>query len=92
MGRKKKETKKVKEVKEILKETNITEEEGGVANAGLVEEELNEELVLGASEELVLGDSTTRGLDISSYQSGISLKAVKDAGYSFVILRAGYTG
>ena len=92
MGRKKKVTKKVKEVKEILKETNITEEEGGVASAGLVEEELNEELVLGASEELVLGDSTTRGLDISSYQSGISLKAVKDAGYSFVILRAGYTG
>lgn len=33
-----------------------------------------------------------RGLDISSYQAGLSLKAVKAAGYSFVIIRAGYTG
>lgn len=33
-----------------------------------------------------------KGLDLSKYQKGLSLKTVKDAGYKFVILRAGYTG
>ena len=33
-----------------------------------------------------------KGLDLSKYQRGLSLKTVKDAGYEFVILRAGYTG
>ena len=91
MARKKKETKNVEEVAEKLIETVINEEEGGVAAAGNVE--LDEEVVLGAAKEVVLGDGyVTRGLDISSYQNGLSLKTVKDAGYSFVILRAGYTG
>lgn len=34
----------------------------------------------------------TKGLDISNFQAGLSMKAVKDAGYDFVIIRAGYTG
>ena len=33
-----------------------------------------------------------RGLDISGYQGGLNLQNVKNSGYSFVILRAGYTG
>ena len=33
-----------------------------------------------------------RGLDISYYQANINFNAIKDAGYDFVILRAGYTG
>lgn len=33
-----------------------------------------------------------KGLDISEYQNGINLKAVKNAGYDFVILRGGFTG
>lgn len=36
--------------------------------------------------------SSTKGIDISYYQKGIDLKKVKQAGYRFVILRAGYTG
>ena len=32
------------------------------------------------------------GIDISSYQSDIDLKKVKDEGVNFVIIRAGYTG
>lgn len=33
-----------------------------------------------------------KGLDISEFQSGLNLQTVKNAGYEFVILRAGYTG
>lgn len=33
-----------------------------------------------------------KGIDISKYQAGINLSAVKNAGMDFVILRAGYTG
>lgn len=33
-----------------------------------------------------------KGLDLSQYQKGLSLSSVKNAGYSFVILRGGYTG
>lgn len=33
-----------------------------------------------------------KGLDISSYQKGISLDKIKNAGYEFLILRAGFTG
>ena len=33
-----------------------------------------------------------KGIDISSWQRGISLSAVGKAGYDFVIIRAGYTG
>ena len=33
-----------------------------------------------------------KGLDISSYQNGISLDKIKNAGYEFLILRAGFTG
>lgn len=33
-----------------------------------------------------------KGLDISKYQAGINMGAVKNAGMDFVILRAGYTG
>ena len=36
--------------------------------------------------------SSTKGIDISYYQKGIDLKKVKQAGYRFVIIRAGYTG
>lgn len=32
-----------------------------------------------------------KGLDISKWQKGISLGAIKEAGYGFVILRGGYT-
>ena len=32
------------------------------------------------------------GIDISSYQSDIDLKKVKDEGVNFVMIRAGYTG
>ena len=33
-----------------------------------------------------------KGLDISEWQDGLDLADVKEAGYKFVILRAGYTG
>lgn len=33
-----------------------------------------------------------KGLDISSYQSGINFDAIKSAGIEFLILRAGFTG
>lgn len=33
-----------------------------------------------------------KGLDISSYQKGLSLESVRNAGYKFVILRGGFTG
>lgn len=33
-----------------------------------------------------------KGLDISSYQKGISMTAIKNAGMKFLILRAGFTG
>lgn len=33
-----------------------------------------------------------KGLDISSYQRGISFNAIKNAGIEFLILRAGFTG
>lgn len=33
-----------------------------------------------------------KGLDISSYQSGINFDAIKNAGVEFLILRAGFTG
>lgn len=33
-----------------------------------------------------------RGLDLSSYQGGLKISAVRKAGYEFVILRGGYTG
>lgn len=33
-----------------------------------------------------------KGIDISKYQAGINLSAVKNAGMDFAILRAGYTG
>lgn len=33
-----------------------------------------------------------KGIDISKYQAGINLSNIKNAGYSFVIIRAGYTG
>lgn len=33
-----------------------------------------------------------KGLDISSYQKGISFNAIKSAGIDFLILRAGFTG
>jgi GH25 family lysozyme M1 (1,4-beta-N-acetylmuramidase) len=33
-----------------------------------------------------------KGLDISTYQAGINLDAVVNAGYKFLILRAGFTG
>ena len=33
-----------------------------------------------------------KGLDISSYQKGINLDVVANAGYKFLILRAGFTG
>lgn len=33
-----------------------------------------------------------KGIDISKYQAGINLRNIKNAGYSFVIIRAGYTG
>lgn len=33
-----------------------------------------------------------KGLDISSYQSGINFDAIKSAGINFLILRAGFTG
>lgn len=32
------------------------------------------------------------GIDISRHQAGLSIRQVNDAGYEFVILRAGYTG
>lgn len=81
----------VNEAQETLIATEITEEDGGVAHAGDNEET---ELVLSEAnvKELVLGDGITRGLDISKYQAGISMQAIKNAGYSFVILRAGFTG
>lgn len=34
----------------------------------------------------------SKGIDISKYQAGLDLSVVKDAGYDFAILRAGYTG
>jgi GH25 family lysozyme M1 (1,4-beta-N-acetylmuramidase) len=34
----------------------------------------------------------TKGLDISSYQSGLKISALISAGYKFAILRGGYTG
>lgn len=33
-----------------------------------------------------------KGIDISKYQAGINLSNIKNAGYNFVIVRAGYTG
>lgn len=33
-----------------------------------------------------------KGIDISKYQAGINLSNIKNAGYDFVIIRAGYTG
>lgn len=33
-----------------------------------------------------------KGIDISAWQNGLNLEAVKAAGYEFVILRGGYTG
>lgn len=33
-----------------------------------------------------------KGIDISEWQSGLNLSKLKEAGYDFVILRAGYTG
>ena len=33
-----------------------------------------------------------KGIDISKYQAGINLSNIKNAGYNFVIIRAGYTG
>lgn len=33
-----------------------------------------------------------KGIDVSEWQSGLSLKKAKDSGYNFAILRAGYTG
>lgn len=33
-----------------------------------------------------------RGIDISKYQAGIDLNNIKNNGYDFVIIRAGYTG
>ena len=33
-----------------------------------------------------------KGFDISKYQAGINLSNIKNAGYDFVIIRAGYTG
>lgn len=33
-----------------------------------------------------------KGIDISEFQNGINLTAVKNAGYDFVILRGGFTG
>lgn len=33
-----------------------------------------------------------KGLDLSTWQGGIKMSAVKSAGYDFVILRAGFTG
>lgn len=33
-----------------------------------------------------------KGLDISSYQSGLKISNIQNAGYDFVILRGGYTG
>lgn len=90
-------TKETPEVqKEVLKTVEITEELGGVAGAGFVSEEdlklLEQDIVMASAEEVVLGAGTTRGLDISVYQRGLSLQAVKNAGYDFVILRAGFTG
>lgn len=34
----------------------------------------------------------TKGIDISKFQEGIDMNAIKNAGFDFVILRAGYTG
>lgn len=34
----------------------------------------------------------SKGIDISKYQAGLNMSAVKNAGYDFAILRAGYTG
>lgn len=33
-----------------------------------------------------------KGIDIASYQKGLTMTAVKNAGYEFAILRAGFTG
>ncbi len=33
-----------------------------------------------------------KGIDISEWQSGLNLSRIKESGYDFVILRAGYTG
>ena len=33
-----------------------------------------------------------KGVDLSSYQSGLSIESVKKAGYDFAILRGGFTG
>ena len=78
------ENSEVNEARENLIAVEITEEDGGVAHAGDNEET---ELVLSETnvKELVLGDGVTRGLDISKYQAGISMQAIKNAGYSFVI-------
>ena len=33
-----------------------------------------------------------KGIDISSWQSGLSMASVKNAGFNYVILRGGFTG
>lgn len=68
-----------------------TEENGNASGAEYsIPEDYVEEII--DNPEVLKASYQTRGLDISVYQRGLSLQAVKDAGYEFVILRAGFTG